>query len=363
MIKIAIQTKEEAYKLFGLDPNKNYSEDELKSVFKKFTMKHHPDRYGNASQAIKDEMTDKMKKGNIARDILSGKQNKSYSRGPTSYGSSSGSGYTGYGSSSGSRYNYNDTESAKEQKKRWNEHINKLHAMNDIDRGVHRSLNHAFLAGALSGANQLNPDTVSRKKINRMAAGGTLGSFTGLVGTGALRWKGKINSNQMDALHNGSAVLGTGLGYAYDKYKNRKSEKKPFVPAEKVASLKSYIYDDHSHSKKNVDIGLDSHGFKTTVKRQGVGDEIRSRKPMNEKEKQERLAYIKRNAGLGALMGSASLIPSLLYTSSYDGLDKSRFAKRYIVPIAASTALGGYMGHKQWQARHIDDPKQTKEKT
>ena len=59
---------EDAYKVLGVSPN--ISDDDLKKVYRKLVIKHHPDRVSNLGEDIKEAATKKLQDINKAKDIV-----------------------------------------------------------------------------------------------------------------------------------------------------------------------------------------------------------------------------------------------------------------------------------------------------
>ena len=59
---------EDAYKVLGVSPN--ISDDDLKKVYRKLVIKHHPDRVANLGEDIKEAATKKLQDINKAKDIV-----------------------------------------------------------------------------------------------------------------------------------------------------------------------------------------------------------------------------------------------------------------------------------------------------
>ena len=84
------------YELLGV--NKNASEDEIKSAYRKMALKYHPDRFASASDQEKKSAEEKFKEINHAYEVLSNKTKKdNYDRygnedGPQGFGGGGGAG-------------------------------------------------------------------------------------------------------------------------------------------------------------------------------------------------------------------------------------------------------------------------------
>ena len=89
------------YELLGV--NKNASEDEIKSAYRKMALKYHPDRYASASEQEKKSAEEKFKEINHAYEVLSDKTKRgNYDRfgnedGPQGFGGAGGTGGFGGG--------------------------------------------------------------------------------------------------------------------------------------------------------------------------------------------------------------------------------------------------------------------------
>jgi DnaJ-domain-containing protein 1 len=69
LLKIKQGSEQTHYEVLGVD--KNVTEDELKTIWRKLAKENHPDRFANATEKEKAEKEEQMKTINLANDILS----------------------------------------------------------------------------------------------------------------------------------------------------------------------------------------------------------------------------------------------------------------------------------------------------
>lgn len=299
MIKIAINSKKEAYEFLGLDPNKKYSEEEILKAHKKKIMQNHPDRFASTDKKTQDAANEATSRANRARDFA-----------------------TGQGA-------YDPNRATNQSRPVGN--LNMKHVHDAVSRGFGYG---SLLYGA-SLANGLNPDLKSKRKINRISRGAFVGNIAGVAGGLYGAHKGYFDHKGSSAVHHGSVLGGAGLGYLYDKRKEMK----------KSASV--YFYDDNKISKNKYDSMRDLTPKESDIKfkkEQGVGDKIRLRSPKNNKEKLDRLTYMGVNA-IGHGAGAAILPLSILNPE-----EKKIHRLSTLSAALGGGLMGAYVGHKRWQA-------------